>query len=212
HIQGAKAVREVVEAAREVNIKYLTLYAFSIENWNRPQEEIDALMHLLVKNLQSETPLLQKQGIRLRVIGDIESLDPITRAELTTTLALTEQNKNMDLVLALSYGSRFEITQALKKIAEEVKANTLNIDEISVNTINSYLQTNFMPDPDLVIRTSGEHRLSNFLLWQVAYSEFYFTTILWPDFTKEAFFEAVIHYQQRERRFGKTSAQISSKN
>lgn len=212
HIQGAKAVREIVEAAREIGIKYLTLYAFSIENWNRPKEEVDALMNLLVKSLHNETPLLQKHGIRLRVIGDMNSLDANTSTELQSTLALTEKNTDMDLVLALSYGSRWEITEAVKHMASAVKNKDLSIDEITTDTLSEYLQTNFMPDPDLLIRTSGEQRLSNFLLWQLAYCEFYFTETLWPDFNKEEFFESVVHYQQRERRYGKTTAQISSKN
>lgn len=210
HIAGAKAVREVVEASREIGIKHLVLYAFSIENWKRPKEEVDALMALLVKSLHNELSLMMNNDIRLRVIGDLSIMDPHTRGELELTLEKTKKNKSMDLVLALSYGSKWELTQATKMIVEEVQRGELKVEDISEDTVAKHLQTSFMPDPDLLIRTSGEARISNFLLWQLAYTEFFFTPVLWPDFTKDLFFTAIVDFQQRERRFGKITAQISS--
>lgn len=208
HVEGAVAVRRITEAAVEAGIRYLTLYAFSIENWNRPQAEVQALMSLLVKSLREETALLMKHSIRLRVIGNLDSLSSEVRRELDETLQQTASNTRMDLVLALSYGARWEITQAAKKMAQAVQDKTLSIDEITEATLSQNLCTADIPDPDLLIRTSGEIRISNFLLWQIAYSELYFTPVLWPDFTKEMFFEAIVNYQQRQRRFGKTSSQI----
>lgn len=209
HIEGAKAVRRITEAAVEAGIRYLTLYAFSIENWNRPQDEVQALMGLLVKSLREETGLLMRQGIRLRVIGNTDSLAPDVRRELEETLRQTEANTRMDMILALSYGARWEITQAARRMAEAVRAGQLEADSITEETFDKYLCTAGIPDPDLLIRTSGELRISNFLLWQIAYSELYFTPVLWPDFTKEMFFEAIVNYQQRQRRFGKTSSQVT---
>ncbi len=209
HIEGAKTVRRITEAAVEAGIRYLTLYAFSIENWNRPQTEVQALMGLLVKSLREETALLMEQGIRLRVIGDTESLAPDVRRELEDTLRQTEANTRMDMVLALSYGARWEITQAARRMAEAVHAGQLAAGQITEETFGQYLCTAGIPDPDLLIRTSGEIRISNFLLWQIAYSELYFTPVLWPDFTKEMFFEAIVNYQQRQRRFGKTASQVA---
>lgn len=211
HIEGAKTVRRVTEAAVEVGIRYLTLYAFSIENWNRPQAEVQALMGLLVKSLREETALLMQQGIRLRVIGDMNSLTPDVRRELEDTLRQTEGNTRMDMILALSYGARWEIAQASRRMAEDVRAGQLEADSITEETFEKYLCTAGIPDPDLLIRTSGEVRISNFLLWQIAYSELYFTSVLWPDFSKEMFFEAIVNYQQRQRRFGKTSSQVVGK-
>ena len=209
HVAGAVAVRRITEAAVEAGIRYLTLYAFSIENWNRPQAEVQALMSLLIKSLREETALLMKHSIRLRVIGNLDSLSPEVRCELDETLQQTSANTRMDLVLALSYGARWEITQAAKKMAQAVQDKKLSIEEINEDTLSQNLCTADIPDPDLLIRTSGEIRISNFLLWQIAYSELYFTPVLWPDFTKEMFFEAIVNYQQRQRRFGKTSSQIN---
>ena len=209
HIEGAKTVRRITEASVEAGIRYLTLYAFSIENWNRPQDEVNALMSLLVKSLQEETGLLMQHGIRLRVIGDTDSLSPDVRRELEETLQLTEANTRMDMILALSYGARWELTRAAKRMAQAVREGQLAADDITEARFGDYLCTAGIPDPDLLIRTSGELRISNFLLWQIAYSELYFTPVLWPDFTKEMFFEAIVNYQQRQRRFGKTASQVA---
>ncbi|MDE6514686.1 MAG: isoprenyl transferase [Bacteroidales bacterium] len=209
HIEGAKTVRRITEASVEAGIRYLTLYAFSIENWNRPQDEVNALMSLLVKSLQEETGLLMQHGIRLRVIGDTDSLSPDVRRELEETLRLTEANTRMDMILALSYGARWELTRAAKRMAQAVREGQLAADDITEARFGDYLCTAGIPDPDLLIRTSGELRISNFLLWQIAYSELYFTPVLWPDFTKEMFFEAIVNYQQRQRRFGKTASQVA---
>ena len=209
HIEGAKTVRRITEASVEAGIRYLTLYAFSIENWNRPQDEVNALMSLLVKSLREETSLLMQHGIRLRVIGDTDSLSPDVRRELEETLRLTEANTRMDMILALSYGARWELTRAAKRMAQAVREGQLAADDITEARFGDYLCTAGIPDPDLLIRTSGELRISNFLLWQIAYSELYFTPVLWPDFTKEMFFEAIVNYQQRQRRFGKTASQVA---
>ena len=209
HIEGAKTVRRITEASVEAGIRYLTLYAFSIENWNRPQDEVNALMSLLVKSLREETGLLMQHGIRLRVIGDTDSLSPDVRRELEETLRLTEANTRMDMILALSYGARWELVRAAKRMAQAVREGQLAADDITEARFGEYLCTAGIPDPDLLIRTSGELRISNFLLWQIAYSELYFTPVLWPDFTKEMFFEAIVNYQQRQRRFGKTASQVA---
>lgn len=208
HQHGVTAVRETVEAAAEIGIKYLTLYAFSTENWNRPKFEVDALMELLVKTIHNETETLNKNNIRLLAIGDLASLHKNCYDELTKTIKNTENNSHMTLVLALSYSSKWEITDAVKQIAEKAKNNEVSINEITQEMISSTLSTKDIPDPELLIRTSGEYRISNFLLWQLAYSELYFTPILWPDFRKDDFFKAIINYQERERRFGMTSEQI----
>ncbi|MDR2908131.1 MAG: isoprenyl transferase [Bacteroidales bacterium] len=210
HEQGAVAVCETVEAAAEIGIEFLTLYAFSTENWNRPKEEVDALMNLLVRSIHNETPTLMKNNIRLRAIGDLQSLHEKTHRILQEAIDKTAQNTRMTLVLALSYSSRWEIVEAVKSIAEAVEQHRLSTNEISAKTIDEALNTAFMPDPDLLIRTSGEYRISNFLLWQLAYTELYFTDILWPDFTKDEFYNALINYQNRERRFGKTSQQLEN--
>ncbi len=208
HQHGVTAVRETVEAAAEIGIKYLTLYAFSTENWNRPKFEVDALMELLVKTINNETGTLNKNNIRLLAIGDLESLHKNCYDELMKTIRATENNSHMTLVLALSYSSKWEITEAMKQIAAKVKNNEMTIGEITQDTISDSLSTREMPDPELLIRTSGEYRISNFLLWQLAYSELYFTPVLWPDFRKNDFYKAIINYQERERRFGMTSEQI----
>ncbi len=209
HHEGVNSVREVVEAAAEIGVKYLTLYAFSTENWNRPKEEVDALMELLVATISLETPHLNKNGVKLEAIGNLNSLPKSCLEELQQSIDTTKHNTRLTLVLALSYSSKWEITNAVQQIAQEVKLGNLAVDKIDENTISSHLCTTKYPDPELMIRTSGEHRISNFLLWQLAYAEFYFTDTLWPDFRKNEFFEAIISYQSRERRFGKTSEQIS---
>ena len=208
HEHGVKSVRDTVEAAAEIGIKYLTLYAFSTENWNRPQEEVTALMALLVHTINAETPTLNKNSIRLQAIGDLKSLTPDCYAELQEAIENTKNNSRMTLVLALSYSSRWEIINAVKEIAKKVENKTLSAASINEETIAQHLCTADIPDPELMIRTSGEHRISNFLLWQIAYSELYFTDVLWPDFGKENLYGAILDYQNRERRFGKTSEQL----
>jgi undecaprenyl diphosphate synthase len=208
HENGVTAVRETVEAAAELGVEFLTLYAFSTETWNRPREEVDALMNLLVKTIHGETGTLNKNNIRLWAIGDLNSLHPDCYNELMSSIKATENNNRMTLVLALSYSARWEITDAAMKIAREVEAKRLTSDQISQEVFSSFLSTKEIPDPSLLIRTSGEYRISNFLLWQIAYSELYFTSKLWPDFRKEDLYEAIINYQTRERRFGKTSEQL----
>ena len=209
HHEGVNSVREIVEAAAEVGVKYLTLYAFSTENWNRPKEEVDALMELLVATISMETPQLHKNGVKLEAIGNLKSLPESCYNELQESINTTKNNKGLTLVLALSYSSKWEITNGVKEIAEQVAAGKLKASEITEEIISAHLCTTKYPDPELMIRTSGEHRISNFLLWQLAYAEFYFTDKLWPDFRKQDFFEAINAYQARERRFGKTSEQIS---
>jgi undecaprenyl diphosphate synthase len=210
HHEGVNSVREIVEACGEIGVKYLTLYAFSTENWNRPKEEVDALMELLVSTISMETPNLNKKGVRLQAIGDIKSLPESCQNELQESIDITSKNDTVTLILALSYSSKWEITNAVQLIAEQVEAGKLKASEITAKHIEQNLTTNKFPDPELMIRTSGEHRISNFLLWQLAYTEFYFTDILWPDFRKDEFFKAIISYQSRERRFGQTSEQIST--
>lgn len=209
HHEGVNSVREIVEACAEVGVKYLTLYAFSTENWNRPKEEVDALMELLVSTISLETPKLNKNGVKLQAIGDIASLPPSCQQELQESIHITSANSKVTLILALSYSSKWEITNSVKQIAEQVKLGKLKPEEITSETITSYLCTNQYPDPELMIRTSGEHRISNFLLWQLAYAEFYFTEVLWPDFRKNEFYKAIVSYQNRERRFGLTSDQLT---
>lgn len=210
HLEGTKTVKKIVSAARALGLRYLTLYTFSLENWNRPREEVETLMDLFSKSLKSELPLFMENDIRLRVIGDISRLRKDTREDLMTTLAVTEKNSSMDLVLAMSYGGRWEILNATRSIVEEIQEGLLRQEDLNEEVLSAHMNTCFMPDPDLVIRTSGEYRISNFLLWQSAYSEFYFSPKYWPAFTEEDFYEAIVNYQQRERRFGKTSKQISS--
>ena len=210
HNKGVKAVRETVETAAVIGIEYLTLYAFSTENWNRPKFEINALMTLLVKTISKETKTLTENNIRLNAIGDLESLPVSCLKELNEAIEKTKDNTRMTLTLALSYSSKWEITEAIKAIAKNVKSGELDVDAIDESTINQHLCTIGIPDPELLIRTSGEHRISNFLLWQIAYAELYFTDKLWPDFERVDFETAIIDYQGRERRFGKISEQVSA--
>lgn len=209
HQNAIKAVRDTVEAAAELGIKYLTLYAFSTENWSRPQDEVSALMTLLVSTIRKETSTLNKNNIRLQTIGDTASLPQACQRELMEAIELTKQNSHMTLVIALSYSGRWDLTQAMQRIAREVELGQLKAPDIEEATVAQYLSTAGMPDPELLIRTSGEQRISNFLLWQLAYTELYITELLWPDFRREHLYEAIISYQRRERRFGKTSEQIT---
>ncbi len=209
HHEGVNSVREIVEACGEIGVKYLTLYAFSTENWNRPKDEVDALMELLVATISMETPNLNKKGVKLQAIGDIKSLPESCQKELQESIDITSKNSTVTLILALSYSSKWEITHSVKEIAKQVEEGKLKASEITSKHIEKHLNTSIFPDPELMIRTSGEHRISNFLLWQLAYAEFYFTDTLWPDFRKNDFFKAILSYQNRERRFGQTSEQIS---
>ncbi|MBL0104950.1 MAG: isoprenyl transferase [Bacteroidetes bacterium] len=211
HQNGVKAVRDTTEAAAELGIKYLTLYAFSTENWNRPVEEVNALMELLVHTISIEKDTLNKNNIRLLAIGDLKSLPPKCYDELQEAIRDTSGNTRMSLVLALSYSSRWEIVDAMKQIAAKVKAGEMQADQINDEVVSAHLTTAGIPDPELLIRTSGENRISNFLLWQIAYTELYFTDKLWPEFSKEDFYTALIDFQNRERRFGLVSAQLNSK-
>ncbi len=208
HENGTKSVRLTVEACAKLGIANLTLYAFSTENWNRPKLEVDTLMKLLISSLKKELKTLQDNNISLNTIGNIEMLPQSAQKELLDVIEKTKGNSRMVLILALSYGSREEIINAVKKISDKVKNNIISIDAIDESIINQHLYTQNLPDVDLLIRTSGEHRISNFLLWQIAYAELYFTEVLWPDFKEEDLYEAIISYQKRERRFGKTSEQI----
>lgn len=210
HHNGVKAVRDVTEASAELGIKYLTLYAFSTENWSRPKEEVEALMALLVHTISEEMKTLMDNNIRLLTIGNTQSLPDQTRSELLNAIQKTSGNTGLSLVLALSYSSRWEITEAARRIAMEVKHGKLNVESIDDDCIAAHLTTAGMPDPELLIRTSGEMRISNFLLWQIAYTELYITDVLWPDFNKEEFYKALINYQKRERRFGLTGEQINT--
>lgn len=209
HYEGVKSVRAIVDASVHLGIEYLTLYAFSTENWNRPKEEVDALMELLVATLRKEIDELHQNGVRLHVIGDLDSMPPACQKQLNESMAMTADNVKLNLILALSYSSRKEIAQACRRITEDVQHGKLN-EEISDEVMGRYLYTALFPDPELMIRTSGEHRISNFLLYQLAYAELYFTDVHWPDFREEHFHEAIADYQQRERRFGKTSEQIQT--
>ncbi|PZD78737.1 isoprenyl transferase [Mesonia sp. K7] len=209
HEQGENSVRETVEICREIGIKNLTLFAFSTENWNRPKYEVNTLMRLLVKSLKKEIESFQKNDIRLNAIGNLDLLPEKPKKELLEAIKDTKDNKHMTLTVALSYGSREEIVSAVRKIVEKTTSGELNGSKITEQTIDEHLYTSDIPDVDLLIRTSGEERISNFLLWQIAYAELYFTEVLWPDFTKEDLLKAVINYQNRERRFGKTSEQIN---
>ena len=209
HEKGTKAVRDVVEGSAEIGVKNLTLYAFSTENWNRPKLEVDTLMKLLVSSLKKEIKTLQDNDIKLNAIGCLDNLPAKALRELKEVIKKTSNNKRMVLTLALSYGSREELTQAVKEISERVKNGEISTKDIDESVINKHLYTQNLPDVDLLIRTSGEQRISNFLLWQIAYAELYFSEILWPDYRKDDLFEAIYNYQNRERRFGKTSEQLS---
>jgi len=208
HQSGVKAVRDTVEGAAELGIKFLTMYAFSTENWNRPRYEIDALMELLVSTISKEKETLNKNNIRLLAIGDLKSLPSKCRNELQEAINDTAKNSRMSLVLALSYSSRWELTEAVKKIAAKIENQEIKSTDVTEQLIAAELSTHGMPDPELLIRTSGEYRISNFLLYQLAYSELYFTETLWPDFRKENLYTALLDYQMRERRFGKISEQL----
>jgi len=208
HNYGVESVRELLKGAKELKVKYLTLYAFSTENWNRPKEEVDGLMDLLVKTIANEVDELNSKGIRLLSIGDTEGLPDSCRDELKKAMKLTSHNSETTLVLALNYSSRWEIVNAVKSIATSVKDEKIAVEDIDSDFFSNSLTTKGIPDPELVIRTSGEQRISNFLLWQIAYSEFYFTDLLWPDFKRETLYEAVYDFQARERRFGMVSEQI----
>ncbi len=208
HRKGVNSVNAAVEISTELGIKHLTLYAFSTENWSRPKDEVDGLMSLLVSTIQDQTPKLNKNNIRLNAIGDLDSLPAAVNKKLMNAIEKTSQNTGLVLTLALSYSARWEIINAVKEICKEVQQGKLDVEAINEQSFPLYLTTREMPDPELIIRTSGEQRISNFLLWQCAYSEFYFSPVLWPDFTKEEFIKAIVDYQGRERRFGKTSDQV----
>ena len=209
HKNGVKAVQATIEGAARVGIKYITLYAFSKENWNRPKFEVNALMELLVDTIQKEINTLNKNKIRLEAIGDLNTLPRKAKDKLNKAIEETAKNDHMTLILALSYSSKWEIINAVKEISNKVKSENISIDEINESLIDNCLSTKGIPNPELMIRTSGEHRISNFLLWQLAYAELYFTSKLWPDFREEDLFEALLSFQKRERRFGKTSEQIT---
>ena len=208
HLHGVESVRNIVEGCAELGIEYLTLYAFSTENWDRPAYEVSGLMELLVDTIRNEVPTLNKNNIRLHVIGDMDMLPASAQRELNEALGETAPNTGLNLVMALSYSSRWELLNAVKKIADDVKAGSIDSSSITQETFPKYLSTSALPDPELLIRTSGEYRISNFLLYQIAYTELYFTNTLWPDFRKENLYEAIIDFQQRQRRFGKTGEQV----
>jgi undecaprenyl diphosphate synthase len=203
HKEGVKAVRTIIETSTELGIRFITLYAFSTENWARPEDEVHALMTLMVETLTNETPTLIKNKIKLGVIGDINRLDKDLRVKLNDSLKATSSFEMANLIVGLSYSSRWEIIEATKMIVSDVVEKKISINEINESVFGNYLKTKSIPDPDLMIRTSGEYRISNFLLWQMAYTELYFTDVLWPDFGKEDFYKAIVEYQKRDRRFGK---------
>lgn len=209
HYHGVESVRNIVEGCAELGIEYLTLYAFSTENWDRPQYEVIGLMELLVKTIRGEVESLHKNNIKLHVIGDMSMLPDYARRELQEALDFTAGNTGLNLVMALSYSGRWELLNAVKSIAHEVEKGTLAVEEIDQGTLQKYLCTSNFPDPELMIRTSGEYRISNFLLYQLAYAELYFTSVRWPEFRKKNLYEAIVDYQSRERRFGKTSEQLT---
>jgi undecaprenyl diphosphate synthase len=210
HFHGVESVRNIVEGCAELKIEYLTLYAFSTENWDRPEYEVIGLMELLVSTIRKEVESLHKNNIRLHVIGDMNMLPEYARQELNEALDFTKDNTGLNLIMALSYSGRWELLNAVKNIAHEVKKGKLTVEEIDQDTLQRYLCTSGFPDPELMIRTSGEYRISNFLLYQLAYAELYFTNVRWPDFRKENLYEAILDFQNRERRFGKTSEQVIS--
>ncbi|KIQ19201.1 isoprenyl transferase [Flavobacterium sp. MMLR14_040] len=208
HENGTKSVKKTITTCAKLGIEYLTLYAFSTENWNRPKLEVEALMKILINSLKKELGTLQENNIRLNAIGNLDKLPKTAQKELQDVIDKTKNNTRLTLTLALSYGSREELVNAVRIISDKVKNNIISIDTIDDSIINEHLYTQNLPDVDLLIRTSGEHRISNFLLWQIAYAELYFTNVLWPDFKDQDLYEAIISYQKRERRFGKTSEQI----
>lgn len=208
HNFGVESVRETLKGAQEIGMEYLTLYAFSTENWNRPKEEVDGLMDLLVKTISYEVEELHNSNVVIRTIGDIEGLPESCRHELKAAFETTKNNTGIQLILALNYSSKWELVNATKEIASKVANGEVNLEDVNDEMISNQLSTKGIPDPELLIRTSGEHRVSNFLLWQIAYSEFHFTDVLWPDFGREDLYKAILDYQSRERRFGMVSAQI----
>jgi len=208
HFHGVESVRNIVEGCAELGVGYLTLYAFSTENWDRPEYEVTGLMELLVETIRKETVTLNKNNIKLHVIGDHGKLPEYAKQALKESLEITSKNTGLNLIMALSYSSRWELVNAVKEIARDVKDGKLSTEEIGQDTLQKYLSTSAFPDPELMIRTSGEYRISNFLLYQLAYAELYFTNVRWPDFRKENLYEAILDYQNRERRFGKTSDQL----
>jgi undecaprenyl diphosphate synthase len=208
HQEGVASVKRVIKTASYIGVKYLTLYTFSTENWNRPKEEVDALMDLMVIAIKRELPEMMEGQVRLNAIGDIEQLPPRTRETLDACIEETSVNTGLNVVLAVSYSSRWEITMAVKNIAAEVVSGKLDLDNIDENLVSQHLTTKNIPDPDLLIRTGGEFRISNFLMWQLSYSELHFTDVYWPDFGEEDLYKAIVDYQKRERRFGKTGDQI----
>lgn len=209
HRKGVATVREITEAAAELKLEYLTLYAFSTENWNRPRTEVDALMSLLVATINKETKRLMDNNVKLKIIGDVNALPGPVAQNLHASIEKTKNNTGLTLVLALSYSSRWEILNAVKHISEDVHQGKIDSEGITTEIFETYLNTSGIPDPELLIRTSGEYRISNYLLWQIAYTELFFTSTLWPDFRKENFYEALADYQKRERRFGKISEQVA---
>lgn len=210
HKEGISAVRRAIEAASRAEVPYLTLYTFSTENWKRPEEEVKALMSLMVQAVANETPELVKNNVRVKVIGDIDRLPEDTKKALDYCLDTTAPCTGVTVILALSYSSKWELTQAMKNIAKDVEAGKIKTDDISEDLVSSYLATKDIPNPDVLVRTGGELRISNFLLWQIAYSELYFTDELWPDFNEESLYKAIVEFQNRERRFGKTSEQVTN--
>lgn len=210
HQHGVEAVRRVIEAAAEAGVKYLTLYTFSTENWNRPKAEVDALMGILVSSIRGETERLMQNNVRMLAIGDLKSLPELCQQELQGIIDTTSANTGLSVVLALSYSGRQELTNAVQLIANDVKNNKLQIGDIATDVVKRYLYTHNIPDPDILIRTGGEYRISNFLLWQLAYTEFFFPQIMWPDFQKETLWQIIVDFQSRERRFGKTGEQVRS--
>ena len=208
HKQGVETVHNITVAATKLGVEYLTLYTFSTENWNRPKEEVDALMNLLVDTIVKETPTLMNNNVRLQTIGDIERLPEGTRRKFLACIDETSHNTGLTMVIALSYSARWEITEAVRQAVQQAQNGRLRPEDVNEQLVSSLMTTCDMPDPDLLIRTSGEYRISNFLLWQLAYSELDFTDCLWPEFTEEEFYKAIVDYQKRERRFGKTSEQI----
>lgn len=210
HFHGVESVRDIVEGCAEIGIGYLTLYAFSTENWDRPQYEVTGLMELLVETIRKETETLNKNNIKLHVIGDMSMLPDYAKQALKESLDITAKNTGLNLIMALSYSSRWELVNAVRHIADDVKAGKLQPEIITQDVLQGYLTTSAFPDPELMVRTSGEYRISNFLLYQLAYAELYFTNVRWPDFRKENLYEAIIDYQGRERRFGKTTAQVTA--
>lgn len=210
HRQGVETVHNITVAATKLGIEYLTLYTFSTENWNRPKEEVDALMTLLVDTIAKETPTLMNNNVRLQTIGDIERLPEGTRQKFLSCIEQTSRNTGLTMVIALSYSARWEITEAVRKAVRQARTEGLRPEDVNEAFVSGLMTTAEMPDPDLLIRTSGEYRISNFLLWQLAYSELYFSECLWPEFTEEEFYKAIIDYQKRERRFGKTSEQVAN--